>query len=412
MIMIRQLSIASSMLSLPLLACVPELPSDDAEPPPLIEADIASGYPALSSPCRAPAIDPSHLVVTSTDFATGAVGLVELATRTVFADLALASSDAFPVVDGGRVFVINRHGFDYIDELDPHAQLALVHEWPITATSLDTPSNPHDLVLDPDGHAWVTLHGAPELQRFAFPTLHGAQVDAELALDLIGFADADAIPELSLALACGEMLFVSAERIDRSTWIPAEQTVLIPVQASAEPTLFEFDAEHVGADGINLLGVGVGPWRLDPEDPSGHTILLRSTGIERVDLATGTSEWVVSQQVFEDAGYDRLALGGFDLDDSGRMWVAAASADFSEYSLLRVDLEGPEPSLVIEVQGLQSVSGALEIVGHEAWFADTTMGASGLRIFDLSSSPVVELPESPLPVGLSPMGLAGWTDID
>ena len=88
------------------------------------------------------------------------------------------------------------------------------------------------------------------------------------------------------------------------------------------------------------------------------------------------------------------------------MWVTAASVDFAEYRLLRIDLAGAEPSLVIEVDGLQSVSGALEIVGHEAWFADTTMGASGLRIFDLSSSPVMELPESPLSVGLAPMGLA------
>jgi hypothetical protein len=409
--MIRQLTIASSSL-LPLLACTAELPAQDGEPPPLIEAEIEPGYPNLTEPCRAPVVDPTHLVVTSTDFATGAVGLVELATRTVFADLALASSDAMPVVEDGRVFIINRYGFDYIDELDPHAELALVHEWAIASNLEDTPSNPHDLVLDADGHAWVTLHGAPELQRFAFPTLHGAKVETELALDLLSFADADAIPELSLALSCGELLFVSAERIDRESWVPAEQTVLIPVRSGDEPTLFEFDDAHAGADGINLLGVGVGPWRIDPADPSGHTILLRNTGIERIDLVAGTSEWVVSQQVFEDAGYERLQLGGFDIDDSGRMWVAAASADFTETSLLRVDLAGAQPSLVVEVPGLQSVSGALEIVGHEAWFADTTMGASGLRIFDLSSNPVVELPESPLPVGLAPIGLAGWDAVD
>ena len=45
--------------------------------------------------------------------------------------------------------------------------------------------------------------------------------------------------------------------------------------------------------------------------------------------------------------------------------------------MLRIDLASEQPSLVIEVQGLQSVTGALEIVGDEAWFADTTMGASG-----------------------------------
>lgn len=406
--MIRNVSITPvSLISFISIACTPQLPSDEGtEPPPLIEAEIESGYPAVTEACRAPVSEPTHLVVTSTDFATGAVGLVEIATRTVAADLALASSDAVPRVDGGRVFVLNRYGFDYIDELDPHDELALLHEWAIEPTQLDMPSDPHGLVLDSQGHAWVTLHGAPELQRFAFPTLQGADVVAELALDLSNFADQDAIPEVSRALRCGEVVFVSAERIDRASWVPAESTVLIPVRVGDEPKLFEFDAAHEGADAIELLGVGVGDVRLDPADQSGRTILLRNSGIERIDLATGTSEWVVPQELFEAAGYMRLQLGGFDIDASGRMWVAAASEDFSEYQLLRVDLDGPEPSLVVEVEGLQSVTGALEIVGDEAWFANTTMGSSGLRIFDLSSSPVMEVDGSPLSVGLPPMGMA------
>ena len=45
-------------------------------------------------------------------------------------------------------------------------------------------------------------------------------------------------------------------------------------------------------------------------------------------------------------------------------------------------------------------------VGDRAWFADTTPGASGLRVFDLSASPVVEVPGSPVAVGLPPMSLA------
>ncbi|PRQ05257.1 hypothetical protein ENSA5_03760 [Enhygromyxa salina] len=394
-------------LLLPLAsACGPE-PAPTRAPPPRIEAAVEPGYPALDASCRGPVAEPTHLVVTSTDFNTGAVGLVELAARRVDADLALASTDAVAVVDGGRVFVINRFGFDYVDELDADDGLALIHEWPILAASVDAPSNPHALALDPEGHAWVSLHGAPELQRFAFPTLANAKVNAELALDLSSFADADGIPELSLTLACGSLLFVSAERVDRDAWVPAEQTVLIPLRAAAEPSLFEFDAANPGPDGITLLGEGVGPWRLDPADPDGHTLLLLNSGLERVDLASGTSEWVVDQQVFADAGYGRLQLSGFDLDSAGRPWISAASENFASFRLLRVDLDGgPDPVLITEVEGLDSVSGALEIVGDEAWFADTTLGASGLRVFDLSHSPVVELPESPLAVGLPPLSLA------
>jgi hypothetical protein len=390
---------------LALAACTPE-PPEPAGPPPLVAAEIEQGYPELVAPCRGPVAEPERLVVTSTDFNTGAVGLVDLDTRSVAVDLALASSDAVALVDGGRVFVINRYGYDYVDELDPDDQLALVHEWPVTAASVEAPANPHALALDGEGRAWLTLYGAPEVQRFTFPQLHGAKVGADLALDLSSFADADGIPELSLAIACGETSFVSAERIDRSAWVPADQTLLIPIATGGEPALFEFDPDHPGPDGIPLLGVGVGAWRLDPGDGEGHTILVLNSGLERIDLAAGTRDWLVDEQIFADAGYGRLQLSGFDLDAQGRAWISAASEDFASFSLLRVDLEGDAPALEVEVEGLVSVTGSLEIVGDEAWFADTSLGASGLRIFDISVSPVVELPESPLAVGLPPMSLA------
>ena len=386
-------------------ACTPA-PPDETSPPPLVDARVEAGYPGVIGPCAAPVPEPTHLVVTTTDFNTGAVSLVDVEGLEVEADLALASSDAVPVVIGERVFVINRFGFDYVDELDPRDGLALIHEWPIDAVGVDAPANPHDLALDPEGAAWVSLHGAPELQRFGFPTLQGAAVRADLALDLSGFADADAIPELSLTIACGDHLFVSAERIDRGSWIPVESTVLIPVLADDEPALFEFDPGHAGPDALELRGVGVGPWRLDPSDPSGTTILLLGSGLERVDLQAGTTEWVVEEATFAGLGYGRLQLSGFDLDASGRPWISVASEDFAEFALLRVDLDGPSPTLTTAFEGLVSVSGGLEIVGDRAWFADSSLGASGMRIFELGVSPVVEVAISPLPVGLAPIGLA------
>jgi hypothetical protein len=62
--------------------------------------------------------------------------------------------------------------------------------------------------------------------------------------------------------------------------------------------------------------------------------------------------------------------------------------------------------LIEEFAGLRSTTGALEIVGDELWFADTTLGSSGLRVFDLSGASVVELEFSPLAVGLPPLALA------
>jgi hypothetical protein len=395
-----------SYLVLALASACETAPTTENEPPPIVEAELEPGYPQLTEPCAGPIAEPTHLVVTSTDFNTGAVGLVELATRTVTPDLALASSDAMPMVADGRVFVLNRYGFDYVDELDPHDALALLHEFALTPASLDTSANPQAIALDPAGRGWISLFGAGELQQIRFPELAATQPSVSLALDLREFADADGIPELEELIGCGDVLFVAAARIDRENWTPADETLLIPVRAAEEPRLFDYDAEHPGADAIPLLGDGVGAWRIDPTDASGHTILVLNSGLERVDLESGQSEWVVPEQVFIDAGYDRLQLSGFDLDADGRMWISAAAEGFASFSLLRVDLDGPEPLLVPAVSGLQSTTGALEIVGHEAWFADTTVGASGLRGFDLATDPVAELPESPLAVGLPPMSLA------
>jgi hypothetical protein len=391
-------------------ACETSSTNDDDDggdqTPTLEQAELESGYPQLEQACRGPVVDPTHLVVTSTDFNTGAVGLVDLQSRSVAADLALASTDAAPFVIGERVFVVNRFGFDYIDELAPRSALELVHQFAITPLSAEVSANPQAITIDPQGHGWVSLFGAGELQRVRFPDLAAAQPSVGLSLDLSEFADDDGSPELGAMISCGSILFVSAARIDTNNWVPVDQTLLIPIRTGERPSLFDFDPDRPGADAIRLLGEGMGAWRLDPADSSGQTIVTLNSGLERIDLATGTSEWLVSDQLFADAGYFRFQLSGFDFDADGRIWISAAKPDFSGFELLRVDLDGPEPQLVLAVDGLQSVSGALEIVGHEAWFADTTVGASGLRGFDLSADPVVELAESPLAVGLPPLGLA------
>ncbi|MCA9684891.1 MAG: hypothetical protein KC457_22095, partial [Myxococcales bacterium] len=179
-----------------------------------------------------------------------------------------------------------------------------------------------------------------------------------------------------------------------------------------QPAVFDFDPLEPGADAIVLQGEGFGGWRPLPsvmagtEGGDGTQILVLDSGLERVDLAAGTSEWLVPAETFAELGLTRLQLSAFDIDGQGRIWLAAAEPGFTSFSLWRIDLEGDTPQLIREVEGLHSVTGALEIIGDQAWFADTTPGASGLRVFDLSTSPVVELAGSPVAVGLPPMSLA------
>ncbi|MFV8749260.1 hypothetical protein ACNOYE_01785 [Nannocystaceae bacterium ST9] len=389
------------LVLVPACAAEPEPPA--FEPPPLRELELVQGYPSPSEPCVGPSEQPSHLLVTSTDFSTGAVGLVEIATREVWPDLALASTDAVPTAWGERAFVINRFGYDWIDELDPRDELGLIHEFPIEPASLEVSANPQALIFDPAGRAWISLYGAPELQVWRVP--EAGQVAPEVGFDLSGFADADGVPELGSLIACGSLGFVVAERIDRETWTPAD-TRLIPIALELEgEALFEFDPEHPGGDAITLLGTGFGAWRLDPADASGHTLLVLNSGLERIDLASGTREWWVDEAVFAELGLTRLHLAGFDLDAQGRAWISAATPDFAEYRLYRIEHSGGAPSLIEVAGDLHSVTGELEIVGDELWFADTTLGRSGLRVFAIDDA-AHELEVSPLPVGLPPLALA------
>lgn len=406
----KRLHLTSALLLT--LACTPDPAAPDVLPPPRAELETREGYPTLVEPCMAPSDAPTQLLVTTTDFSTGAVSLLDLATHEVAADLALASTDAVPLAWGERAFVLNRFGYDWIDELDPHDSLALVHEFAIVPSELEVSANPQSLVFDASERAWISLYGAPELQVHRVPS-GGGEARAELAFDLSRFADADGIPELGTLIACGEQLFAVAERIDREAWVPSDATWLIPLTTTAgSEALHEFDAGHAGPDALVLRGTGFGAWRLDPADPSGHTVLVLNSGIERIDLAAGTSEWVVDESVFDELGFTHLHLAGFDLDAQGRMWLAAATSNYAEYRLYRVELadEPASAQLVERVAGLHSITGDLEIVGERLYFADTTLGDSGVRVFELDAAgQASETPDSPLAVGLPPMGLAGLT---
>lgn len=392
------------------LACTPDPAVPDVQPPPRAELATLDGYPTLADPCAGPSEDPAHLLVTTTDFSTGAVSRIDLATLEVEADLALASTDAVPIAWGERAFVINRFGYDWIDELDVDDALALVHEFAVIPSELDVSANPQSLVFDASERAWISLYGAPELQVHRVPA-DGSKPAAERAYDLSHFADADGIPELGTLIACGEQLFAVAERIDRDAWVPSGTSWLIPITTrESDEALHEFDAAHAGPDALALRGTGFGAWRLDPADPSGHTLLVLNSGIERIDLAAGTSEWVVDESVFDSLGFTHLHLAGFDLDAQGRMWLAAATTNYEEYRLHRIELgdDGEGAQLVEVVAGLQSVTGDLEIVGDRLYFADTTLGASGVRVFELDAAgQASELGESPLAVGLPPLAMTG-----
>ncbi|MEE9384070.1 MAG: hypothetical protein V3V08_11725 [Nannocystaceae bacterium] len=363
---------------------------------------VEAGYPPLAAPCRFPIAEPTRLAVTSSDGASGAVGLADTVTRTVQTDLAAAQTDTSLAFFDDRLFVINRLGFDYIDVLDLGNALALLAQFSVS-TDPDASSNPSSMVMSASGEAYVSLFGDDVLQVVDMSAPEGPTLARTISLS--HFADDDGIPEMGLLIECGEVLFVAVERLDRNeTWQPVDVTYLVPLRA-AQDTLYDFDVSHEGADGVALLGAGAKEFRADPADDTGHRILLLSSGLERVDLALGTSEWVIDAATFAAAGFGPFQLRSFDIGSDGMAYFVLAKGDWSQHMIYRASLDRGGMDLERMAGELQTITGDLEVIGMHAWFTDTTIGASGLRIFDLSTVPATELSNPPLPTGLPPYGL-------
>jgi hypothetical protein len=356
--------------------------------------------PALGEPCSGEVAAPTRLAITTTDFSTGALSILDLRTGEIEPDLALATTDSLPFAHGDHVYLLHRYGFDALDVLAGD-DLRLLGQ-----TSLAVPgvisSNPHALAFVGE-RAYVSLFGAPELQIVDVSDPSAPRIDGRI--DLRPLADADGNPEAHLAIHCGGTLFVSVQRLDsaRGLALTGEHDHLAPIDL-ASGRLHDLDADEPGVQGLELLGPWAKQWRRDPADPAGHTVLILSTGLERIDLATGTATWAVDPARLAALGIDEYDLTqAFDLDRTGAVaYIASYRPDLSEVVLLRASLDDDAP--ITEVaDGLQSIGPTLEIVDDTLWFGDRSHAAAGMRAWDLQGDPPSpRFAGEPLATGLAP----------
>lgn len=389
-------------LALAGLGCAPTADPTAPEGEWEIDGDVVPrGWRAPTGPCDLDPPRPSRLVLTTTDFVTGAITAVDLADGSVEPDVAVGSTDAVPFGHDDRVLVLHRYQIDRIDVLDPASwSLAAQHAVPSTGPS----ANPQGVAFDADGHAWVTSFAEPTLLAL---DLARPPAEAEVArVDLSGFADADGNPEASLAVACGDLLLVSAQRLDPA-FVPHGPDVLVAIDP-ARAEAIDLDPATAAADPLPLLGGWVRQLRRDPSDAQGRTLLALSTGIERIELRSGRRSWVVSPDAMDEAGIGgRLQPQAFDVDDAGELaYLAAYDPDFSQVRLYRVSLVADGEPAVPEpfAEGYDSVERTLELAGTSLWYGSTRAGAPGLWRFDVSGD-VPRRVAGPLATGLAPYSM-------
>jgi len=114
---------------------------------------VPRGWRAPAGACDLDPPAPSRLVLTTTDFVTGAVTVVDLADGSVEPDVAVGSTDAVPFAHDGRVVLVHRYLLDRLDVLDGESW-SLVAQHSVAAARGST--NPHGVAFDAAGTAWVT----------------------------------------------------------------------------------------------------------------------------------------------------------------------------------------------------------------------------------------------------------------
>ena len=339
------------------------------------------------------------LVLSTTDFATGSIGSLNLDTLH-FAEHTSSSSDARVFAIDDRVYALHRFGFDYLEVLEPAADWTRVAQIP-----LDRPgalsTNAQSLTRGADGLLYICSYGTPEL-LVVDPDASPAEAIVD-AVDLSDFADADGLAEASLVFDHADGLGVVIQRLDQhDTYARVGPDVLVFVDELAR-TVVDVDPSTPALDALELPGERTRQHRPDPRDAEAAYLL--ANGLMRVDLAEREVHWVSSPERFAEVGLlDPLQPQAFDLDASGaRAFVAAYDAGWERVDVYRLELEseGSESTPVRIISGLDSVDRSLEIVDDQIWFADTRFGGEGLRAFDLQGN----LVEGPIFTGLPPYSL-------
>jgi hypothetical protein len=393
------------------LACAPPPPGVcDAEASVDLGPIVAPGWRPPSAPCQLDAPDPSRLVLTTTDHSTGALTLVDLATRTVLPDVAESQTDSIPTWGRGMLHVVHRFGHDFVevfDAPDPSRLRSLTQH----SVGTDRDANPMALVFGPDDLAFVTLLGAPWIEVLDLSAIPGqGLVDR---IDVSAFADADGNPDAGVAVACGDTMYVAIsrlgpdfQRVDYDAIVAVDMNERVPLDP--------------GSGALRVRGRWIRQLRRDRTDPEGTTLLALTTGIERIDLKTQEVTWAVTEDAFVAAGIDHFYLPqAFDVSDDGAMaYLASYAADddtvscacdwsacFEQVRLYRVGLDGREPRVPEPfAEGFASIGQTLEVVGDRLWFGSTRFDAPGLWVFDSSLDPP-EVIEGPLSTGLPPYAM-------
>ncbi len=339
------------------------------------------------SDAPAPAL-PGTAFVTTAAYPTGGYATIDLDTLAAqtFQGNGIVESDNAVTYYDGKIYVINRMGFDNITVLDPSDLTKAERQF-----STGNGTNPHCIAFVSDEKAYVTLYGANYLL-----IVNPSTGEAQGRIDLSAFADADGVPEASPMVSVGDKLFVAVQRLEN--WNPTDASYVVVIDTATDEVV-DVDPSTDEVDPIVLTGTNPQFMRYDAELSK---IVVSETGsygaqdggLETVDPGTYQAEgfFVTEEALGGDVG-DFVMVGG------AKIYVVVGGFGPNDVAVVE-NLDGSW-----QKQGTLGTSGSfipsLALDGRGRLLVpdrDTTN--PGVRIYDTTTDQEVE--GSPVDVGLPP----------
>jgi DNA-binding beta-propeller fold protein YncE len=329
----------------------------------------------------------THAFVVTTDYVTGGLSVIDLATRAVTPDVAGVHSDATLRWYQGRIYVVNRYGQDNIQVIDPAQGYATVQQF-----SVGNGSNPQDIAFASPVKAYVTRLASPDL-LIVNPTT-GAGLGS---VPLGALADGDGIPEMARMMRVGRYLFVALQRM--TNLVPASNPCSVAVVDMEADTLVDVDPATPGTQAIELAGRN--PITTFAYDRSRGLLLLGCAGA--YGALDGGIEWL-DPVAFRSRGYaiTEAALGGDVLDFAwngpGRSYAIVSDAGYNTSLVTWSASTGQKLATVYSPGGFSLADCELDDRG-ELYVCNSSFTGPGVFVFRTSDDALVA---GPLDTGLPP----------
>ena len=267
------------------------------------------------------------LIWVSSDYTSGGLAVQGVGACDIMVEASPISGDPVVRSQNGKVYVINRLGYDNITVFQPPD-----YENPLLQFSTGNGTNPQDIYLVNEGKAYVTLFETAEML-----IVNPNSGSAMGTIDLSFAADEDGIPEMTLIIPFGDKILVVCQRLDRTTESmdpsgPGCIAVIDPVT----DTIYDANPDTPEPDPVMLPLANPADWT---ETPDG--LLFSCTGF-----------W----SNYEDGGF--VGFSGVSED----LITLASEADFS-----------------MDFSGITMCDGNIYVIGSDASWTNSIL------IFDGSS---------------------------